>query len=77
MGAKPDRRWEDTLMKKGWISDPWIALSWINTKLRDGAKDLDGICEEWEISRFEIETVLFGIGYRYDPLQKRFVALSE
>lgn len=65
------------MVKSMGISDPWIALSWINTKLRDGSKDLDGICEEWEIPRFELEKVLFQIGYRYDPIQKRFAAFTE
>jgi len=63
-------------MKEWWKSDPPIVLSLVNTRLRDGKKDLDGLCEEWNVPRPELEKILAGIGYRFDPRVQRFVDIS-
>lgn len=46
--------------------DPFILLSYVNTKLRDGDLDLNDLCEELGIAREELEQKLAGIGYIYD-----------
>jgi hypothetical protein len=56
---------------KSW--DEHVLLSWTNTKLRDVYEDLNALCEDLEIDRFELEEVLSGIGYVYAVDQNRFV----
>ena len=52
--------------------DPFILLSYINTRLRDGDLDLDGLCEEYALDRQELITRLAGIGYHYDEKRNCF-----
>lgn len=54
-------------------SDPVMLLSYLNLKLRDYGKDLDGICEELDLDRSEIENKLAGIDYHYDAQQNQFI----
>lgn len=54
-------------------SDPVMLLSYLNLKLRDYGKDLDGICEELELDRSEVEKKLAGIDYHYDAKQNQFI----
>lgn len=56
-------------------SDPIMCLSVVNTKLRDFYSDLDDLCEEFDISRSEIEEKLMTAGYTYDKGQNRFIAV--
>ncbi len=56
-------------------SDPIMCLSVVNTKLRDFYSDLDELCEEFDISRSEIEEKLKMVGYKYDKGQNRFIAV--
>lgn len=56
---------------KSW--DEHVLLSWTNTKLRDVYEDLNALCEDLEIDRFELEEVLSGIGTVYAVDQNRFV----
>ena len=46
--------------------DPFILLSYMNTRLRDDALGLDELCEELSVDRDEITARLAGIGYVYD-----------
>lgn len=45
--------------------DPFILLSYINTKLRDEFHNLEELCEGLEINRSELESTLSSIGYNY------------
>lgn len=38
--------------------DPMMLLSVVNTKLRDFYPSLDALCEDMEVDRQEIETIL-------------------
>lgn len=52
--------------------DPIILLSVINTKLRDIYKSLDDLCDDYNISKEEIETKLSCVGYKYNEKQNQF-----
>lgn len=54
------------------ISDPYILLSFINTKLRDEDIDFDVFLEKYDYSREEVTEKLSSIGYRYDVEQNQF-----
>ena len=45
--------------------DPMMLLSVVNTKLRDFYPSLDALCEDMEVDRQEIETILQKIRYQY------------
>ena len=53
--------------------DPAMLLSFVNTKLRDFYGSLDEFCEDFEISREELEQKLISIDYRYDAERNQFV----
>ncbi len=53
--------------------DPNILLSFVNTKLRDGAFSLEELCSEWDTSAEEVKSILKGIGYCYDEERRAFV----
>lgn len=52
--------------------DPFILLSFVNTRLRDGENDLDELCVALGVSREELERTLAEIGYRYDAEKNSF-----
>ena len=53
--------------------DPMMLLSGVNTKLRDFYPSLDALCEDMEVDRQEIETILQKIRYQYKEDLNRFV----
>ena len=53
--------------------DPYMLLSMVNMKLRDRYSSLDALCEDWDVSRGEIESVLASLDYHYDPEQNAFI----
>lgn len=53
--------------------DPMMLLSVVNTKLRDFYPSLDALCEDMEVDRQEIETILQTIRYQYKEDLNRFV----
>jgi hypothetical protein len=53
--------------------DPHIVLSLVNTRLRDGGKDIDGLCEEMDVRRPQLDAMLAGIGYAYDSGSVKYV----
>jgi hypothetical protein len=55
--------------------DPYILLSYINTKLRDEYNDLDDLCKSLNINRIELETTLSLIEYTYAREQNSFTAV--
>ena len=54
-------------------NDPYMLLSYVNTKLRDEYSALGDFCEELDVPRDEIEARLLAIGYRYDEAENRFM----
>lgn len=54
-------------------SDPFILLSFINTKLRDNYASLAELCDDLNIVESDITTRLASLGYVYDPNQNKFV----
>ena len=52
--------------------DPYILLSYINTKLRDEYHSLEDLCRSLNINRTELEAALSGIGYTYIQDLNRF-----
>lgn len=52
--------------------DPFILLSYLNTRLRDEGLGLDELCEELSTDREEITARLAGIGYVYDEEKNSF-----
>lgn len=54
-------------------SDPYILLSYINTKLRDVYPSLAHLCDDLNISESELSTKLATIGYVYNLSQNKFV----
>ena len=46
--------------------DPAMLMSWINLKLRDFYGNLDDLCEDLEIDRNEVESILEQAGSAYN-----------
>jgi hypothetical protein len=55
--------------------DPYMLLSYINTKLRDEHHDLDDLCKSLNIDRNQLETTLSSIEYTYVRELNRFTAV--
>ena len=55
------------------FSDPYLTLSFINTKLRDQYASLEGLCEDLQINKDEILEQLKTIHYFYDETKNAFV----
>lgn len=53
--------------------DPVMLLSFINMRLRDFSMDLDGLCEDLDVERSQIEEALAAINYHYDGEHNQFV----
>lgn len=52
--------------------DPYILLSYINTKLRDEYPSLDELCKELDIDRAELESKLNKAGFEYSEQNNKF-----
>lgn len=51
--------------------DPAMLMSWINLKLRDFYGDLNELCDDLEIDKDEVISILEQAGYEYnDQLHK-------
>jgi hypothetical protein len=55
--------------------DPYMLLSYINTKLRDEYRNLDDLCMSLDIDRSQLETALSSIEYTYLRDLNRFTAV--
>lgn len=53
--------------------DPFILLSFVNTKLRDEYSSLDDLCRSMDMNRKQLEAVLSSIHYSYRKDLNRFV----
>lgn len=54
-------------------SDPFILLSYVNTKLRDEYPSLDELCDSLDESREALEEALSKVGCVYSPEHNAFV----
>ncbi len=52
--------------------DPFILLSYVNTKLRDDYPSLDKMCEDLDIDRSELEDKLRQAGFEYSAENNKF-----
>ena len=52
--------------------DPYILLSFINTKLRDEYPGLSELCAALGADEGEITAALSAVGYHYDPERNQF-----
>ncbi len=52
--------------------DPYILLSYVNTKLRDEYESLDALCGGLDADKAELVGKLTGAGYAYDPDTNQF-----
>lgn len=55
--------------------DPFILLSYINTKLRDEYDGLDVLCQDMEVSEEDLSGRLKEIGYEYDGDANQFIRI--
>ncbi len=53
--------------------DPVMLLSFMNMRLRDFGMDLDELCDDLDVERSEIESVLNKLDYHYNPECNQFV----
>ena len=53
--------------------DPYILLSYVNTKLRDEYSSLSELCAALDADEGEITAALAPLDYRYDSVQNRFI----
>ena len=56
-------------------NDPYMLLSAVNMKLRDGDCSLEELCADEDASLEEVVKKLSSIGYTYDEEKRAFVAL--
>ncbi|HHU73617.1 MAG TPA: DUF4250 domain-containing protein [Clostridiales bacterium] len=53
--------------------DPFILLSYINTKLRDEYSSLEDLCDSLDIDQKQLEDTLGSLGYAYSKDNNSFV----
>ena len=53
--------------------DPFILLSFINTRLRDEYASLSELCAALDADEGVVTAALAAVGYTYDPKQNRFI----
>lgn len=53
-------------------NDPFILLSYVNTKLRDFYDDLDELCKALNLEKREVVEKLERIDYIYDEVTNQF-----
>ncbi len=53
-------------------TDPYILLSYINTKLRDEYPSLEALCDNLDIDAGEISQRLSDAGFSYNPEINQF-----
>ena len=52
--------------------DPYILLSYINTKLRDDYDSLDRLCDDLDVDRAALEDKLRQAGFEYSENNNNF-----
>lgn len=56
--------------------DPYILLSFINTKLRDEYPELGELCRSLDIDCSELTSALSSIEYTYQRERNQFIAVN-
>ena len=59
-------------MKSALPSDPFMLLSYVNTKLRDEYPSLDALCDDMQLDRDRLEETLAEAGFTYNPKNNKF-----
>lgn len=59
------------------ITDPFILLSYVNTKLRDNYTNLDSLCDDLDLDKEELKDKLSEIGYYYNEELNAFTLLKK
>ena len=52
--------------------DPFMLMSFVNMKLRDYYKSLDELCEDLNVEKEILTTILGSIGMEYNPETNKF-----
>lgn len=52
--------------------DPFMLMSFVNMKLRDQYADLDALCEDMDVEKEVLTTILGSIGMEYNPETNKF-----
>lgn len=52
--------------------DPFMLLSYINTKLRDDYPTLTALCDDMDINLAQLKATMASAGFEYNPKQNRF-----
>lgn len=55
-------------------NDPYILLSYINTKLRNNFSSLEDLCYSMQIDQEQLAASLASIGYTYNPKKNQFIS---
>jgi len=55
------------------IKDPYMLLSFVNTKLRDFYTSLNDLCDDLDFDKEEVEKILSSISYHYDSNKNQFI----
>ena len=63
---------DDAQHRLGLPQDPYILLSWVNTKLRDEYDSLAALCEDHQADPADLSARLEAAGFRYDPERNQF-----
>ena len=53
--------------------DPYILLSYVNTKLRDEYSSLDELCAGLDVEQEDLVRKLAGVNYAYSPERNQFI----
>lgn len=53
-------------------SDPFMLLSFVNTKLRDDYSSLDALCQDLDLDKEELTQKLRSAGFEYDTKNNKF-----
>ena len=54
-------------------NNPFVLLSYINTKLRDNYSSLDDLVDDLDLNKEEIINALKSINYEYDESLNKFI----
>lgn len=54
-------------------NNPFVLLSYINTKLRDNYSSLDDLVDDLDLNKEEIVNALKSINYEYDESLNKFI----
>ena len=56
--------------------DPYIALSWMNTKLRNDFDSLDALCQEINIDLHQLIEKMARVDYTYNHKTNQWISIN-